>query len=79
MFYPCRFFNATRNRDGHSICPRMDIMNDPNGLRYTNEYLAQEYRNEAASAKSKVEELLKENAELKLKIAQLEGDSDVDK
>tara|TARA_B100000927_G_scaffold271222_1_gene248020 strand:- start:2667 stop:2840 length:174 start_codon:yes stop_codon:yes gene_type:complete len=56
----------------------MDIMHDPNGLRYTNEYMAQEYRNEAASAKSKVEELLKENAELKLRIAELEGNSDVD-
>jgi len=54
-------------------------MHDPNGLRYTNEYMAQEYRNEAASAKSKVEELLKENAELKLRIAELEGNSDVDK
>jgi len=53
-------------------------MHNPNGLRYTNEYLAQEYRNEAAGAKMKVEELLKENAELKLRIEQLEGDSDVD-
>ena len=30
-------------------------MYDPNGLRYTNEYLAQEYRNEAANAKYKLE------------------------
>jgi predicted nuclease with TOPRIM domain len=53
-------------------------MHDPNGLRYTNEYMAQEYKNEAANAKYKLEELLKENAELKLRIAQLEGDLDVD-
>jgi phage shock protein A len=47
-------------------------MDDPNGARYTNEYMAQEYRNEAANAKFKLEDLKKENAELKLKIAELE-------
>ena len=40
--------------------------------QYTNEYLAQEYRNEAANAKYKLEKLQKENEELKLKIAELE-------
>ena len=47
-------------------------MYDPNGALYTNEYLAQEYRNEAANAKYKLENLQKENEELKLKIAELE-------
>lgn len=42
------------------------------GMRYTNEYLAQEYRNEAANAKYKLEKLQKENEELRLKIAELE-------
>tara|TARA_B100001093_G_C26414997_1_gene837264 strand:- start:77 stop:244 length:168 start_codon:yes stop_codon:yes gene_type:complete len=40
--------------------------------RYTNEYLAQEYRNQAAGANYKLEKLQKENEELKLKIAELE-------
>tara|TARA_B100001287_G_C22681628_1_gene530761 strand:- start:154 stop:330 length:177 start_codon:yes stop_codon:yes gene_type:complete len=47
-------------------------MYDPNGLRYTNEYLAQEYRNEAANAKYKLEKLEKENEELKKQVAKLE-------
>jgi len=47
-------------------------MDDPNGLRYTNEYMAQEYRNAADNAKYKLEKLQKENEELKLKIAELE-------
>tara|TARA_B100001057_G_scaffold500913_1_gene618779 strand:+ start:4425 stop:4592 length:168 start_codon:yes stop_codon:yes gene_type:complete len=40
--------------------------------RYTNEYLAQEYRNQADNAKYKLEKLQKENEALKLKIAELE-------
>ncbi len=46
-------------------------MHDPNGLRYTNEYMAQEYRNEAANLKYKLDKLHKENEGLKLEIEKL--------
>jgi len=47
-------------------------MYDTNGLRYTNEYMAQEYRNEAANSNLKLKKLVEENKLLKLKIAELE-------
>ena len=50
----------------------MTMYDSQDARQYTNEYLAQEYRNEAANAKYKLEKLQKENEELKLKIAELE-------
>ena len=50
----------------------MTMYDSQDGMRYTNEYLAQEYRNEAANAKYKLEKLQKENEELRVKIAELE-------
>ena len=39
----------------------MTMYDSQDATRYTNEYLAQEYRNEAANAKYKLEKLQKEN------------------
>ena len=51
---------------------RMTNYDSQDATRYTNEYLAQEYRNQADNAKYKLEKLQKENEALKLKIAELE-------
>ena len=48
------------------------IMDDPNGLQYTNAYMAQEYRNEASGLKYKLQEMEEENKKLKEKINRLE-------
>ena len=50
----------------------MTMYDSQDARQYTNEYLAQEYRNEAENAKYKLEKLQKENEELRLKIAELE-------
>lgn len=47
-------------------------MDDPNGLQYTNAYMAQEYRNEASGLKYKLQEIEEENKKLKEKIDRLE-------
>ena len=63
------------NRCNRGIIKYMTMYDSQDGMRYTNEYLAQEYRNEAANAKYKLEKLQKENEELKLRIAELEQHS----
>lgn len=47
-------------------------MQDPNGLQYTNAYLAQEYQNQASGLQHKLEQMEKENKILKDKISKLE-------
>lgn len=47
-------------------------MDDPNGLQYTNAYMAQEYRNEASGLKYKLQEMEEENKKLKERIDLLE-------